>query len=620
MSLGSRALPFVLLVFADSASAIISVGPSSGPRACGCKYTSIQRAIDDVLAQEHAATDTTSSARVDPFISVVGDSFYNEALVIDSSGVTGYTDPLGRQGAFVQIYGDYAGDAGQNKEDGSVASIGSGNKSAPVATIQGSNPVHVNLNHLLLTDAKTSFGGGIFFGGHGSLDLANVEITGNSVDYSGGGIYADSTVGLGGAEITLHSGTWIHNNGAGDRGGGIFINGQTHLFVLEDNTLIEYNQAVTNGTGLGGGLFVYGPAIADIGSTGLNNAPVISHNSAYNGGGVAVEYSGIVRLFSTIASTPARIEFNTATNQGGGVYAYYRSLACGDGYSISYNHASDGAAVYTDLSASVDLTANGLLKRCVSPSLPLPPRADCPSCNAIVSNFTTVSDVGAAITTSVQKASVADQRSSFYAERVLLIGNGGANLVANYGSMSLTNCLVTANSAAQGLFVEHVDTASLNVDLCTLTGNTIVGEEFNTAGNLDLENSILWEPGVQTLNSVPGSTYLANLIASDGDALNQQASGFAAFSNVESSNPLFVDPGSYDFHLQAISPALDYSRSGSSRFAPTPPANDLDGSKRPVSLLRSGTPYDIGAYELQSLPANFPCTEPDKIFCDRFEG
>ena len=72
----SLLLAVVLALAAQSASAIVTVGPDTGPT--GCRFRTIQEAIDYVLGYERFHPD-----EVDPYIGVAGDRFYNEALVID---------------------------------------------------------------------------------------------------------------------------------------------------------------------------------------------------------------------------------------------------------------------------------------------------------------------------------------------------------------------------------------------------------------------------------------------------------------------------------------------------------------------------------------------------------
>jgi hypothetical protein len=62
--------------------------------------------------------------------------------------------------------------------------------------------------------------------------------------------------------------------------------------------------------------------------------------------------------------------------------------------------------------------------------------------------------------------------------------------------------------------------------------------------------------------------------------------GMTLSANLLGTNPLLVNPGSFDFHLQATSPAIDAGATISSLTA------DHDGNNRP-----QGASHDIGAYE-----------------------
>jgi hypothetical protein len=60
-------------------------------------------------------------------------------------------------------------------------------------------------------------------------------------------------------------------------------------------------------------------------------------------------------------------------------------------------------------------------------------------------------------------------------------------------------------------------------------------------------------------------------------------------SNYLTGDPLFVSPGTGNFHLQADSPARDRG------IALGAPVIDFDGIKRP-----QGTGYDLGAFEFST--------------------
>jgi predicted outer membrane repeat protein len=329
-----RLAPFALasLLAAQTASAIVTVGPDGS----GCRFNKIQDAIDYVVGKERNAPDD-----VDPYIGVAGDNFYNEALVIDSSGVTSYIDPFGQQEAFVQIYGNYD----QNCDDvpiDSTASIGAGGGRSgnSVLEVKGSSAVRVVLNHFVMTDGNVgAYGGGINFhaSAAGYLDLSNVDITGNQASY-GGGIFVDGHAP--GFTLALHAGTTIENNTASNDGGGLYATGETFLYAPEGSVVFYDDIAGSNGGGLsfqghgsvnlggvqifdnragqGGGIYVDADDPTDV---NFYDGVVISVNTAeQNGGGVRI--GGQAKLYAQSTSVPTQILFNQVvsdTGSGGGV-------------------------------------------------------------------------------------------------------------------------------------------------------------------------------------------------------------------------------------------------------------------------------------------------------------
>ena len=94
------------------------------------------------------------------------------------------------------------------------------------------------------------------------------------------------------------------------------------------------------------------------------------------------------------------------------------------------------------------------------------------------------------------------------------------------------------------------------------------------------ENNILSQNEVNiemVPEAVAQTTVDHNLFDGAGDTMG---------TNPVVGDPLFVDPGGADFHLQSGSPAID---AGSPLNAP---ADDYDGNPRP-----QGSDYDIGAFE-----------------------
>ena len=347
-----------LMLVAQSASAIVLVGPSGS----GCPFTKIQDAISDILRRERDPAHN----EVDPFIGVAGDNFYNEALVVDSTGVTQYIDPFGQQGAFVQIYGDYA-QACADAQNGTTARIGAGGGKSgnSVLEIRGSSPVHVILNHLDMTDASGVFtGGGINV--HPSaaafLDLSNVDISGNHASF-GGGIYVSGHAP--GHTLALHAGTRIESNTATNDGGGILTNGETFLFATESNQVFVSNtaggaggaisfqghgsmtlagtQIAGNRASTGGGIYANADRPTDI---TFGDAVFVAGNDAgQDGGGITL--AGGAKLAALSTTSPTQIFLNKVLNDtgsGGGVSVFGPAEMRFNG-SITSNTAGYGGGI-----------------------------------------------------------------------------------------------------------------------------------------------------------------------------------------------------------------------------------------------------------------------------------
>jgi predicted outer membrane repeat protein len=328
------ALLSLLVAAAEPALAIVTVGPLGS----GCRFTKIQDAVNNVLNQER-----NNPGDVDPFIGVAGDFVYNEAVVIDGSSVSSnYVNPFGEQSGFVQIFGNYDEHC-NDVPVGTTAKIGAGGGKSgnSVIEIRGSKPIHVVLNHFILTAANGVVrGGGINFHGTGVLELSNTEITGNSAS-AGAGISTDGAVP--GLTLALHEGMSIHDNTASGAGGGIASTGETFLFATEGSPAIFLNHAGTTGGGISfegrGSITLGGVQIAGntarsgggihVGATSamdftIGDAAFFAGNSAIDDGG-AITLSGPVKLAALSSVAPTQIFLNDVvgdTGAGGGVAVF----------------------------------------------------------------------------------------------------------------------------------------------------------------------------------------------------------------------------------------------------------------------------------------------------------
>ena len=704
-----RLLPCALALFlaAQPASAIVTVGPDGS----GCTYTRIQDAIDHVLAKERNAPDD-----VDPYIAVAGDNFYNEALVIDSSGVDAYIDPFGQQEAFVQIYGNYDQNCNDVPID-TTATIGAGggHSGNSVIEVVGGSPVRIVLNHFVLTDGDTDgFGGGIHFhnGAAGYLDLSNIDINGNHASY-GGGILIEGHVP--GFTLALHPGVTIENNSATNAGGGLYVGGEAFVYATESNVAFVNNTAGSGGGGIsfqghgsmnvgnvqiagntadeGGGIYIDADSATDInfydgifiaGNTATRNGGgvrvggratlraqsavvppqiflnkvlddggagggidvrgpaqmyfdgAVYDNSAGYGGGISAlagSDSGddvFVSLAAAGPSSPVKVTDNAASHIGGGIYVkpattfttdgnfYIYATVCAQDFLINGNGAANGTAVYADSDPGGTLTPSwgssiALNGGGVSGNIGCPAVARaCASgvaCNEIRDNYQIGGSADEGSTIVVQDYTTAT------IDRTTIQGNQGANVVrvvADAYSSEMHSLLITDNQVAGDLIrIDDGFDDSTTITDSTIAHNSIGGDHVIRAPGITLLNTIVAEDVTQTVdfggNTEVDRRHFDFVLTNPADATLGIDGGVVLYDA-----PRFVDVALRDYHLAPFSPGLDAAPASDD-------VPDLDKNPRNVDLAEIANlqgPRDLGPYELQSIPSG--CA-PDAIFCNGFE-
>lgn len=161
-----------------------------------------------------------------------------------------------------------------------------------------------------------------------TFTVSNVKIHSNTATTEGGGLWAASN-----STVTLKD-TVITENTAPSGGG---------LVVRASKVTLESGQISKNTvTGEGGGVMVTDQA-AEFTMTGGK----ISENSAKFGGGVLIMASGTNTVKGKMTLKGGTIEKNTATAQGGGVYASTDTSFCMEGGTITGNSAKRlGGGIY----------------------------------------------------------------------------------------------------------------------------------------------------------------------------------------------------------------------------------------------------------------------------------
>ncbi len=469
-----------------------------------------------------------------------------------------------------------------------------------------SSGLGVTLLNLNLTNGNTGMeGGGIEFAigsGTGTLTLTNVDIYGNQGQWGGGlwvgpdaqvvgtgvSIYNNTATAYGGGvrlyggRITL-SASSIHDNVA-PLGGGVYAALQnTYAPVLSlSNTDVYANDALT-GNGQGGGVYVRQGTVSMADNSDLIN------NDAIDGGG-----ANLVTGTLTIGGSASWIYNNTATGNGGGVYAQGSTINLDDGAELYNNDAgtdgtgSGGGAYLDDGNLYGD---RALIRYNVADDF----GGGVYAINGSVASM----DLGAYTCLGVRCSQLyANSASSSY----------GGGIYANGSTVYLYNTFIEANSAYYGgglyayngtayvynsVFARNV-ASGVGDGVRLYTGATMYSQgttfAYNDSGgaatgtaigmsgaSLDMYCSIVWGHATGISSATEDVTYSDIQGGYDG----------AANLNV---NPQFVASGSSDYHLQATSSLIDRCPSGVSP--------DFENERRPIVRDMAASPYDMGADEV----------------------
>lgn len=604
------ALPLNLFLV-SIASAQFMVGPPGS----GCPFNTVQDAVN------HSVGDS-------PPIHVV----------------VGTYPPFDTTGKVIEVDGGFPDCNTSSVATPGAKSVisGAGFLQTSVITVRpnSANNVILNLRDLEITNGNVvspqadGNGGGISFKGHGEIDLTNVLIDNNFAN-NGGGIDVNpdqktTRPGLDGTTVVSLSGVTITGNRANFDGGGIRIQGPTHLFMLQDSlsgTAVISNNAsgvamngdVVNTSDIGGGIDVENFAIADISVT--QNFGTIGGNQASNGGGIATRNGGIVRLFTTIPNQQVSIAENTARNHGGGIYTTGSgSLVCALGYALVLNTAQNGGALYADsgsAGAAFQFSALDDPALCATPhwvTTQVPTNAVYPSFQNEIEANTSTQDDGAAIF-------VASNVNHFLADDLEIALNTGGEAIktqSSGASTRLTNCLIDANFPRHELIHSESDFV---MDGCTVASNVIPfgTPTLRATSPVTIRHSIIWQPAINTFNAdFTKALQLTDSIVPDAGAIASAGFTLVQFFGVRTADPLFVSTGAFNgnYRLRTGSPAIDYTNTTAPQTNPNVAGpTDLAGHLRCGVLLTTDfdTLCDIGAYERQTPapPITFP---PDETF------
>lgn len=347
-------------------------------------------------------------------------------------------------------------------------------------------------------------------------DTTNTFIDGNQVDRViriSSGGTIDTTTAIIG--FTIRNG-----NSPYDYGGGIYCN-QSSPTIKDCN--ISYNYAYT----IGGGVYCEdnsSPIITDC---------LISNNYAYDGGGIFCYNQSNPLIISCI------ISYNVGEDKSGGINCTYNANPTINDCIIQNNTSAHAGGIYC-WSSAPNIT-NCIIKEnqagnkgggvwCASSS------------NPVIINCLFISNWS---------------------------GNDGGGIYFTNSSTTINNCTFVENETDYGGNISCYDNAHPNINNCNVTDNIGIAVKVWNGCSIDITYSNFFNNG-------GNFTGISDPDLGDIVDTNTNGDSCDVYQNIFL-DPLYIDPGNGDYHLQANSPCID--------------AGDPDSPLDPDDTIS-----DIGAY------------------------
>lgn len=481
----------------------------------------------------------------------------------------------------------------------------------PGGAIAAANTPDINVSNSTFQHNAASSDGGAVYLDAGTLTFSGWwDVRWNSAGGNGGAV---SAVGNGNPDFSVTSGaqaSFLAVNTAGGSGGAVYLanNQAVNLYATSGYRL---NLNTNSASGSGGALYANGGGFFDI----YGNVQATSNNAGVSGGFVYLAGGSRIWLDDYFTTRP-QVWVNYAPS-GGAIYAADSPSVELDGVDIGGTTngnratAGSGGAIYLDTSTlNADnclfrysqATVNGgaiaaydnsvltihatypVLRPASRPteahSILVPDSITATGCDPLSGECSTFHH------------NTADSDTN-------LTGYGGAIYLSN-SSLQLDQTYLHHNTAARGGALYAINAAAIVTANNSLFHHNTSTSFYGSAIRVEDNASVtLWHATLadntggpafsQTANPSTASIYNSIIyrneqgfsIEPDNAVCNIDQDGLAGL-NVA---PLFVAPGSFNYRLQGISPALDACASGL--------AVDLDGYPRPA-----WDDYDMGAYEL----------------------
>ena len=448
----------------------------------------------------------------------------------------------------------------------------------------------VTVSNSTITENSARRGGGGVFAYKGNVSVAASTISGNSAgaeggsfyDGNGGGIYVDDGV------ATITSST-ISGNSAGGAEGGITY-------------------------GIGGGVFVNGDLVS--------RASTFSGNIAgTNGGGISA---------SNVTITGSFVSGNLASGNGGGIYTGAGSvdsarLVTINSSTISGNRAEKGGGVWNG--AYVDATVD---QSTISGNTATGAGGGIFSDETVTVTNSTISENESGH----NGGGISTEDSTMVAASTIsgnISGGAGGGIYTESGDVTVTSSTVSGNSAGSeggGIYTESGD---VTINSSTISGNLAerVGGVYSDGRTVTIGNSII--AGNSDDGTAPDILNFRRFMTITNTLIGDNtASGLREAQTPDALGNLIGDPNGDGVVDPLLGPLGDHGGATQTHsLLPGSPAINAGGpshigipdhDQRGAPFVRiSDGRMDMGAYELQPLPADFDldgdadCVDVDRL-------
>jgi predicted outer membrane repeat protein len=465
----------------------------------------------------------------------------------------------------------------------------------------------------IIVDNWASYGGGVFQGNTGRVDVVGSRIERNHSDNHGGGLYVNGDVALTNTLVLTNTATWdgggmtvwtgrtsvlggrFAGNQAGRNGGGINLNngigvsgtqfisntaGQDGGGLLQWNAGQQVNVTEArferNQSGRdGGGLWAHGNVTVTNSLLISNTAG--SHSSTYTHGGGAYVSGSTQVLSSTFRANKATCS-NCGYTYGGGIHNASTFSVTIQGGLFESNYAWQGGGLH-DESGSTSI--RGVTFSANSAGYG----------GAVYASHVTVENSRFMHNDAERRGGGLEAWNGATLVSTRFISNtaeegGGLSL---YGSnTTMVNTVIVDNQAAlrgSGLYITGSPVQSFHATIARNTGGDGSGVYADSASTVAMTNTILVSQAVG-ITATSDVIVTLNGVLWYGNTANTGGPATINVANAITGTPAFAADG---YHLTAASTAIDHGvNSGVT--------SDIDGDPRP-----SGAGYDIGADELLSI-------------------